>query len=280
MVTAVDPLGAIADSDRRRFLDVRRVPETASTNADVLELARAGEREGIVVVADHQTAGRGRAGRRWIAPPGASLLCTVLLRPPAPVAPLATFALAVAAADAVAAVAGVDARLKWPNDVIVGTAAGPRKLAGILAEAEWPVGSSIASGYREPSATERVAVAAGIGLNVQWPSTLPDEIAEVATSLNLLTGRSHDRDAVLEALLDALDGHYDDLVSGRVPALLDAWRQRSSTLGATVRVDLGADDLVGTARDITDDGRLIVDTLEGERRIVAAGDVVHLRRGA
>ena len=124
-----------------RFADVRWVAETGSTNADLLALARDGAPEGIVLVADHQTAGRGRLGRTWEAPPGASLLVSVLLRPPAAVADAVTMAAGVAMADAVDEVAGVHARLKWPNDLVVavdGPTADDRKLAGILAEADWP----------------------------------------------------------------------------------------------------------------------------------------------
>ena len=277
MVTAVEAPSAITDPRRRRFLDVRWVAETASTEADVLALAREGAGEGVVMVADHQTAGRGRAGRSWVAPPGASLLCTVLLRPPTPLAPLATFALAVAAADTVQSLAGIDAKLKWPNDVVVEVDGRTRKLAGILAEAEWPLGTSAAGGYREPRAQDRITVAAGIGLNVSWPERLPEEIAEIATAVNLLSGATLDRETLLDHLLDALDDTYGSLVDDGPGPLLDAWRQRSSTLGTRVRVDLGPDDLVGTATDITDDGRLIVDSVTGERCIVAAGDVVHLR---
>src|SRR5690606_32978179 len=108
-----------------------------------LELARAGEPEGIVLVADHQTGGRGRRGRTWEAPPGASLLCSVLLRPPAAVAPLVTMAVGLAASDATHELAGLRPRLKWPNDLVwPGDGSGAdRKLAGILAEADWPAGS-------------------------------------------------------------------------------------------------------------------------------------------
>ena len=102
-----------------RFADVRWVGETGSTNTDALALARDGAPEGVVLVADHQTAGRGRLGRTWEAPPGASLLVSVLLRPPAAVADAVTMAAGVAMAEAVAEVAGVDARLKWPNDLVV-----------------------------------------------------------------------------------------------------------------------------------------------------------------
>jgi BirA family transcriptional regulator, biotin operon repressor / biotin---[acetyl-CoA-carboxylase] ligase len=267
---------------RTRFTDVRHVTETGSTNTDVMELARQGEPEGVVLVADHQTAGRGRAGRTWTAPPGASLLCTILLRPPAPVAPLATFALAVAASEAVEQVAGFTPGLKWPNDLVVEDtdadgSVRTRKLAGILAEAEWSPGSRIAAGYRPPPAHERATVAAGIGLNVAWPDEVPDDLADIAVAINHVGEARPHRDDVLEALLDRLVVHYGALVEGDVDQVLDAWRGRSATLGRRVRIDLGADDLVGTAVDVTADGRLVVEPLEGGRRTIAVGDVVHLR---
>lgn len=278
-----DAISRPTAAPRNRFSDVRHVTETGSTNSDVMELARQGEREGVVLVADHQTAGRGRAGRTWTAPPGASLLCTILLRPPAPVAPLATFALAVAASEAVEDLAGVRAGLKWPNDLVVEDtdAAGAlrtRKLAGILAEAEWSPGSHVAAGYRPPAAHERATVAAGIGLNVTWPDPVPDDLADVAVAINHLGTARPSRDDVLDALLDRLEVHYAALVRGDVDAVLDAWRDRSVTVGRDVRIDLGADDLVGRAVDVTADGHLLVDPLEGGgRRTIAVGDVVHLR---
>lgn len=282
MVTAVEGRDAIRDDGtplaRRRFTDVRRVAETGSTNSDVMALARDGAAEGVVVVADHQTAGRGRAGRSWTAPPGASLLCTILLRPPAPVAPLVTFAVALAAAEAVEELCGVPAGLKWPNDLVIEGADGStRKLAGILAEAEWPPAAQAAAGYRAPGAHERAVVAVGIGLNVRWPQDLPEELADIAVALNHLTDRSVDRDEVLDTMLDHLDDHYDRLVSEGPEGLLDQWRARSATIGRRVRVDLGTDDVVGTAVDVTAEGHLVLDTLEGGRRVVAVGDVVHLR---
>ena len=108
----------LATGPGRRFADVRWVAETGSTNADAMELARQGEPEGIVLVADHQTAGRGRAGRSWTAPSGAGLLVSVLLRPPVAVMDLCTMAVGVSAAEAVEAVAGFSPRLKWPNDLV------------------------------------------------------------------------------------------------------------------------------------------------------------------
>jgi BirA family transcriptional regulator, biotin operon repressor / biotin---[acetyl-CoA-carboxylase] ligase len=264
-----------------RFADVRWVGETGSTNADALALARAGAPEGIVVVADHQTAGRGRRDRAWAAPPGGSLLVSVLLRPRAPVAGAVTMAAAVAMAAAVEDVAGIAAGVKWPNDLVVATAGGDRKLAGILAEADWPAGATISGGYRPPAPYERVVVVVGVGVNVAWPAEVsgdPDlaAVAETATALSWL-GADVDRVDLLVAFLRGLAARYDDLAAGGPDALVAEWRRRSATLGRRVRVDLGADDLEGMAVDVTPEGHLIVETDTGERRTVAVGDVVHLR---
>jgi BirA family biotin operon repressor/biotin-[acetyl-CoA-carboxylase] ligase len=266
-----------------RFADLRWVAETGSTNADALELGRQGEAEGIVVVADHQSAGRGRLGRRWEAPAGASLLATVLLRPPTRVAGLTTTAVAVSAAEAVAELTGVTPRLKWPNDLVwPGDGTDPdRKLAGILAEVEWPASSAVASGWSAPRPTDRLVVAVGIGINLAWGDRVPPELAETAVSLDELVAPAPAPTPaeVLVAMLRHLDRHYGRLVTDPAgsASLLAAWRERSATLGRRVRVDLGADDVVGTAVDVTDEGHLVVETLEGQRRTLAVGDVVHLR---
>jgi BirA family biotin operon repressor/biotin-[acetyl-CoA-carboxylase] ligase len=262
-----------------RFADVRWVAETGSTNADLMELARHGEPEGIVLVADHQTAGRGRAGRSWTAPPGAGLLLSVLLRPPAPVVELTTMAVAVAAAAAVELVAGFSPGLKWPNDLVwPGDGSAPdRKLAGILAEADWPASSSISAGWKPPALGERAVVVVGIGLNVAWPTDLPADLADVAVAINHVVDTPVDREDLVIALLSELAPRYEALVAGDRGSLLGEWRARSATLGRRVRIDLGSDDVDGTAVDITDDGHLVVDTVEGDRRTFAVGDIVHLR---
>jgi len=266
-----------------RFADVRWVAETGSTNTDALELARQGEAEGVVLVADHQTAGRGRLGRTWEAPVGGSLLCTILLRPPAAVAPSTTMAVAVAAAEAVEELTGRAPRLKWPNDLVWpgdGSAA-DRKLAGILAEVDWPAASQISSGWREPRPQDRLVVAVGIGINVAWGDDVPADLADLAVAIDHLTApdAAPDRADLLVALLRHLDRRYAELLAGPdgAAALREAWRERSATLGRRVRIDLGADDLEGTAVDVTDEGHLVVETLEGDRRTIAVGDVVHLR---
>lgn len=261
-----------------RFADVRWAAETGSTNADALELARSGAPEGIVIVADHQSAGRGRLGRSWQAPPGASLLVSVLLRPPAGVADAVTMAAAVAMTDAVADVSGIAAAIKWPNDLVVATAAGTRKLAGILAEADWPARSPVSGGWSPPPPTERVTVVVGIGVNANWPDDVPEELRDVLVAANHLTGEAVDREVLLVAFLRHLDDRYRDLVdTGDRTALRDAWRARSATLGRRVRVDLGSGDVEGRAVDIDDAGRLVVETDEGTTRTFAVGDVVHLR---
>ncbi len=269
----------LAGGSGGRFADVRWVDETGSTNVDAMELARQGEREGIVLVADHQTAGRGRAGRTWTAPPGAGLLLSILLRPPAAVMDLCTMAVAVAAASAVESVAGFSPRLKWPNDLVwPGDGSVPdRKLAGILAEADWPASSAISAGWKPPAAGEKAVVVVGIGLNVAWPDALPPDLAEIAVAMNHVVDTPVDREDLLIALLSELGPRYAALVGGDRGGLLDEWRTRSATLGQRVRIDLGADEVEGAAVDVTDEGHLVIETVEGERRTFAAGDVVHLR---
>jgi BirA family biotin operon repressor/biotin-[acetyl-CoA-carboxylase] ligase len=238
---------------------VRRFEEIDSTNSYLLERARRGDPEGLVAVADHQTAGRGRLERRWESPPGANLLASVLLRPDCSADDLylCTGALALSALDASAEVAGVEAWLKWPNDLLIGTA----KLAGVLAEAEFSGGTP--------------AVVAGIGLNVAWPGP-PDA---GGTCLDDLSEGSapHDREVLLEHLLAALATRLPllDEPAGR-RKLADEVRDRCATLGQEVLVVLPAEEFSGRAVAIDDSGRLLVNTGVGQRA-VAAGDVVHLR---
>ena len=250
-----------------RFGEVRRVAETGSTNTDLLAFARSGAPEGEVLVADHQTAGRGRLGRTWQAPPGSSLLVSVLLRPDLPLARthLVTVAAGLAAADAVEAVAGVRPGLKWPNDLVVETGDGTRKLAGLLAEAM--VEGGVAS-----------AVVVGMGMNVRWPEPLPDDLVAMATTVGRLAGRHVRVDDVLTAYLAALDHRYEDLLAeGGVAVTAEAHRAACTTIGRRVTVDLSDEVLEGEAEDVDDDGHLVLALDDGTRRTVAVGDVVHLR---
>jgi BirA family biotin operon repressor/biotin-[acetyl-CoA-carboxylase] ligase len=173
-----------------------------------------------------------------------------------------TIAAGLAAASACEEVSGVRPGLKWPNDLVIERVDGTRKLAGLLAE-------SVLRG------DQLDAIAVGMGLNVQWPSDLPDDLASIATALNLEARCDVDRDAVLAAWLDHLDRRLDQ----EPTALMADYRDRCVTLGAQVRVELGGGVLEGRAAHIGEDGRLVVSTATGEVQ-VAAGDVVHLRSRA
>jgi BirA family transcriptional regulator, biotin operon repressor / biotin---[acetyl-CoA-carboxylase] ligase len=242
---------------RRAGWDIRHLERIDSTNRYVLDEARAGAPEGLVAVADHQTAGRGRLGRSWEATPGSSLLVSVLLRPELPAARLflLTLAAGLALADGLATAAGVAACLKWPNDLVVHD----RKLAGLLAEADLDAGTARA-----------VVIGAGCNLTAD---AFPVELAAQATAVELEAGLAVDRDALLIAFLGALTARLDDLDT----VLTDA-RTRSATLGRRVRVDLPDDQrLEGVATALADDGALMVRDDAGHRHTIAVGDVVHVR---
>lgn len=242
-----------------RNWDVRWVDETGSTNADALALARSGAPEGVVLVADHQTAGRGRLGRTWQAPARSSLLATVLLRPTPSDAALVMPAVATAMAAAVETCTGVQPGLKWPNDLTVDD----RKLAGVLAETDW--------------SDAGVAVCVGVGVNCNWPADLPDELASTLVALNHLTGADVDRATLLSTFLSELDGRYAALDRR---SLRDEWRARSATIGRRVRVELGSESVNGLAVDISAEGHLEVACDDGSRRGFAVGDVTHLRHAS
>jgi BirA family biotin operon repressor/biotin-[acetyl-CoA-carboxylase] ligase len=244
--------------------------EVDSTNTYALAQARAGAAEGLVVVADHQTAGRGRLGRTWESPAGASLLLSVLLRPgrsvPVDRAHLLTVAAALAVADACDAVAGFGPALKWPNDVVAGDP--PRKLAGILAEAD-----TVAGGL--------AAVVVGVGVNANWPASLPDELRDTATSANHEAGRPVDRTDLLVAFLTAVERHYLRVQSSDGSrAVVDEYRARCTTIGRQVRVDARDARVEGVAIGVSDAGHLGVEVAAGDIRWFAAGDVTHVRTPA
>jgi BirA family biotin operon repressor/biotin-[acetyl-CoA-carboxylase] ligase len=121
-------------------------------------------------------------------------------------------------------------------------------------------------------------VVVGIGINVAWPDDLPAELVEIAVAMNHVTDRPVDREDLLVALLSELGPRYAALLAGDRAPLLDEWRDRTATLGHPVRVEHGGGEVLGTAVDVTDDGHLVVETADGERRTFAVGDVVHLRR--
>ncbi|MGH9040546.1 MAG: biotin--[acetyl-CoA-carboxylase] ligase [Acidimicrobiia bacterium] len=260
----IDP-GRLAGT---RFTDVRWFDEVGSTNTELMAAARAGAPEGVVMVADHQRAGRGRLGRTWSAAPGTSLLVSVLLRPALPPGevPLVNTAAGLAATDAVHAAAGFRPGLKWPNDLVVPGARGgvDRKLAGMLAE------SSV------PEAGEPALVVVGIGFNVT-AGAYPEELAGQAVSCEEEAGRPVGRAELLIAFLEALERRYSLLAAGGAEATLEAYRADSATLGRPVRVELPGGVLEGVAGRLTGSGELVVIAGDGQETRVSAGDVIHLR---
>ena len=245
-----------------RFGDVRWFEDIGSTNDWVMDQARGGASEGLVAVADHQSEGRGRRDRRWVAPPGSSLLFSVLLRPKLTASQLHLTAAAVALSAAAACkdVSGVDPDVKWPNDLLVDN----RKLAGVLSE-------SIV-GPDDSGST----VVVGMGINVNWPPVLPADLAHLATALNRESGREVDRAELLVALLENLDDYIDDW-----SAVAHDYKSRCATVGREVRVDLGRrGQLEGTEVGVTDEGLLEVEDRDGRNVTISVGDVVHLRQAA
>jgi BirA family biotin operon repressor/biotin-[acetyl-CoA-carboxylase] ligase len=255
-----------------RFSELRWIAETGSTNDDVLALAREGAPDGLVLVADHQTAGRGRLDRTWESPADASLLLSVLLRPDlAPErAHLLTTAMGVAVAEAVGETLRVFPVIKWPNDLVVlrGDRDDGRKVGGILAE-------SIVTGGRLD------AVVVGLGLNVNWPS-IPPGLEDIATALNLVVERDVDREDLLVAILRVLDRWTDRLMlPGGREELHVRYHELSGTIGREVRVELSDGAVEGRAIEVTEDGHLVVQPRgthgHHARQEITVGDVVHLR---
>jgi BirA family biotin operon repressor/biotin-[acetyl-CoA-carboxylase] ligase len=234
--------------------------EIGSTNDRALAWAELGAEEGCLVVADAQSAGRGRLGRSWASPAGAGIYATVLLRPPPHATGLLTLAAGLAVAEGIERATGLHAHLKWPNDVVLPTRIGlPRKLAGILAEA----GSS---GERT------LHVVVGMGINV-LPAAYPADVASRATSLESELGRPVSRGLVLAECLAALWFRYSSLVGGGSAGVLVAWRERAAaTFARRVEWDGPAGRRAGVARDVGDDGALLVEADGGLVR-VTAGEV-------
>lgn len=241
------------------WTDLRVLDEVTSTNAVAAEAVAAGAGEGLVVVAEHQSGGRGRLDRAWESPPRAGLTFSAYLVPsavPGESWPMLGLLAGLAAAEALQATAGVDVALKWPNDLEVGGC----KVGGLLAE------------------RVREGVVIGIGINV---TTRQDELPTAqATSLRLSGAAVTDRDTVLRAVLRRLAERYDAwcLAAGSSAELIADYRRRCATLGREVEVLFpGGQRLRGTAEDVDGAGRLVVRTGDGTPHAVAVGDVIHLR---
>jgi BirA family biotin operon repressor/biotin-[acetyl-CoA-carboxylase] ligase len=239
-----------------------------STNVEAKRLAAAGAPEGTLVIADEQTAGKGRRGRRWLAPSNTCLLISLLFRPallPAQASRL-TMLCSLAAAEAIETETGVPVAIKWPNDLVVPHAPGPsfRKLGGILTE------TALAG-------KKLLFAIVGMGINVNVDPTALGPVMTPATSLLAELGRPVDRVALLAAILQQIENRYSQMPGEQIHA---DWAQRLITLGQQVIVTLypqphddSQERLEGTAEGVDPDGALLLRDLAGNLRLVTVGDV-------
>jgi len=235
-------------------------PTLTSTNDEAKRLAALDEPEGTVVVADTQTAGRGRSGRAWITPPGAAIAMSIILRPRVTSAYTTQIALlgGLAAREGIFRVTGLPAQIKWPNDVLVRG----KKVAGVLAEAAF-----------DGEQVEYAVLGIGVNVNAGPPPDLRLEYP--AAPLAAEAGTALERDSVMTAILSALNDHYPQLGT---PALAAAWSEHLAMRGQTVQVIGVAETIVGRLEGVTGEGALVIRLASGKMRTILAGDV-HLRPG-
>ena len=241
--------------------------EVDSTNAALLRLVKEGAGEGTVVMANTQTQGRGRIGKVWFSPPGVNLYLSVLLNPPIQLseARILTLIGSLALADAIEA-QGVQAQVKWPNDVLVND----KKIAGVLAEL-----------HTHEKRVDHLVLGMGVNLNIDRASMdrLFADAAAGATSLYEALGRTVDRAAFAALVLERLEKHYFDFLSAGKRLILQEWRSRSF-LGRRVSVREEDMHVEGVAMDLDEEGCLLVTLDDGSSVRVREGEVVPLEKGA
>ncbi len=229
---------------------------TSSTNDVAKQLAQAGEPEGTLVIADEQTAGRGRLGRKWIAPPRSSILMSLILRPTLlpPQTNRATMAVSLGACKGIEQVTGLTALVKWPNDILLTG----KKCAGILSEAEI-VGDQV----------EYVVV--GLGVNANFSASSVEAMPLTATTIADELGHSVSREELTRSLVREIERYYFRLREGAY--LRSEWRSRMITQGKHVRADTGSQIEEGIAEDIDEDGALLLRRADGSLARLIAGEV-------
>jgi BirA family biotin operon repressor/biotin-[acetyl-CoA-carboxylase] ligase len=235
-----------------------RYTTLGSTNDEAKRLAALGEPDGALVVADSQTAGRGRSGRQWVTPPGAAIAMSLILRPAIPSFQIAQVALlgGLAVLEGIEQATGLTAQLKWPNDVLING----RKVAGVLAEAAF-TGDKLES------------VVLGIGVNVNAGPPLDLKLDYPATCLAAEAGHPLERESLVNSILAAFDARYRQLGTA---ALRQAWAKHLAMLGKKVKVTGPGETVSGVLEGVTGEGAVVILLESGERRIVLAGDI-HLR---
>ena len=239
-----------------------RYASLPSTNTEAARLAAQGAEEGLCIVAEGQTAGRGRLQRSWLSPKGAGIYFSILLRPLIPLDqwPLITFVAALAVSDALRVACDLQTDIKWPNDLL----AGERKICGILAETiETPQGRG---------------VVVGIGINLTMEA-FPADLTNLAISVEEATNRHPEKESILAALVQAIADWYSALQETGGPGkIIKAWAARSSYAdGKWVRVINGGDVISGITRGVESDGALRVETSSAGMRIIRTGDVASVR---
>ncbi len=233
-----------------------------STNTMAFERA-AGRSDGLIILADSQTAGRGRRGRQWLSPSGSNLYMTILMKPSLlpEDAPILTLMAAVSATSAIKNLTTIPASIKWPNDIMVGE----RKLGGILTEVK-------------VRGNQILWAAIGIGINVNITAKrFPEDIRPYATSMRHETGRVQSRTLVVIEILKELDSWYRILLAKGKEPLFSRWLIESSTIGRNVRVTVGRASFVGVAEGIDDTGMLMLRLRNDSIKKISSGDVVLLR---
>jgi BirA family transcriptional regulator, biotin operon repressor / biotin---[acetyl-CoA-carboxylase] ligase len=239
--------------------DIVFLPETDSTNLRAKELAAGGAPEGSIVIAEKQTAGRGRKGRSWHSPEGGGIYLSLILRPamtPSE-APKITLMTGVAAAEALLTLTHLDVRIKWPNDLLVGG----KKIAGILTEIS-----------TDMDGIDYVVVGIGINVNIPLESLAP-ELRESATSVLIAGGQPLPRVKVIRAFLKSFEDYYG-LMQGRgFEPIRTRWKELSNILGRHITVEMIAKSLAGEVVDIDMDGVLIVKDHQGRLHRIVSGDV-------
>jgi BirA family transcriptional regulator, biotin operon repressor / biotin---[acetyl-CoA-carboxylase] ligase len=239
-------------------------PQVNSTNDLAREAGRQGAREGLVILTDEQVRGRGRLGRTWVAPPGSSILCSVLLRPR--FSPQQAFYLTIAASLAILRAINrlvdaqpahdVLARIKWPNDVLLNE----RKVSGVLCESEFSGG-------------DWAFAIVGFGINVNLPQDNFGDLRDRATSVSAQLGHEIDRAALLATILGELEACYLSMQNGQFNPIYTEWASCLETIGRRVSVDNGHEQITGQALRVEPDGSLVIKSPDGTEHTILAGDV-------
>jgi BirA family biotin operon repressor/biotin-[acetyl-CoA-carboxylase] ligase len=242
--------------------EIHLLPETTSTNTQAMEMASKGAPEGTAVVAEIQTGGKGRLGRKWISPKG-NLYLSVILRPNIPThkAPLITLMGAVAVASAIGKKCNISAAIKWPNDILISG----KKVAGLLTEMS-----------AEPDRIKHIALGIGVDVNMEL-NELPPDVRALTTTLAVEAGEKIDRTSLLQQILRDLEQWYQVFLRNEA-AVLKEWEALNMTVGNRVAVSGLGETLEGLAQGIDQEGRLIITLDDGSLRQVAAGDVTILKK--